>query len=85
MYVCIFIHLCIYICLCMYIYLFIFFTNTLLSPPTPSSPPPCSEMPNYDVLIPVLLKEGIDQLPNHCKLTPGEQPMGSRGSEQELV
>ncbi|XP_047444679.1 DNA ligase 1 [Mugil cephalus] len=29
------------------------------------------EMPNYDVLVPVLLKEGIDQLPNHCKLTPG--------------
>ncbi|XP_073346560.1 DNA ligase 1 [Pagrus major] len=29
------------------------------------------EMPNYDVLLPVLLKEGIDQLPNHCKLTPG--------------
>lgn len=29
------------------------------------------EMPNYNVLIPVLLKEGIDQLPNHCKLTPG--------------
>ncbi|XP_040000412.1 LOW QUALITY PROTEIN: DNA ligase 1 [Xiphias gladius] len=29
------------------------------------------EMPNYDILIPVLQKEGIDQLPNHCKLTPG--------------
>uniref|UniRef100_A0AAQ5Y3M3 DNA ligase n=1 Tax=Amphiprion ocellaris TaxID=80972 RepID=A0AAQ5Y3M3_AMPOC len=28
-------------------------------------------MPNFDVLIPVLLKEGIDQLPCHCKLTPG--------------
>lgn len=39
-----------------------------------------SEMPNYDVLIPVLLKEGIDQLPNHCKLTPGKQPVGNPGT-----
>ncbi|XP_051552827.1 DNA ligase 1-like isoform X2 [Myxocyprinus asiaticus] len=29
------------------------------------------EMPNYDAIIRVILKEGIDKLPKHCKLTPG--------------
>ncbi|XP_029441067.1 DNA ligase 1 [Rhinatrema bivittatum] len=29
------------------------------------------ELPNYDVVIPVLLQHGIESLPSHCRLTPG--------------
>ncbi|XP_035217523.1 DNA ligase 1-like [Stegodyphus dumicola] len=29
------------------------------------------ECPNYDLIIPVMLKEGINALPTHCHITPG--------------
>ena len=30
-----------------------------------------SELPSYDIIIPILLKNGVDGLREHCKLTPG--------------
>jgi len=30
-----------------------------------------SELPSYDIIVPVLLKHGVDGLREHCKLTPG--------------
>jgi DNA ligase-1 len=30
-----------------------------------------AEVPNYDVIIPILLKDGIEELPKKCFLTPG--------------
>ncbi|KAJ7313838.1 hypothetical protein JRQ81_005581 [Phrynocephalus forsythii] len=29
------------------------------------------ELPNYDVIVPVLLEHGVESLPQHCKITPG--------------
>jgi len=31
----------------------------------------CSECPNYNLIIPVLLESGVNALPTKCKLTPG--------------
>lgn len=56
--------------------MFISFTN-IVAP---------SEMPSYDAIIPVLMKEGIDELPNHCKLTPGtEQSQLAQFSHQKNI
>jgi DNA ligase-1 len=30
-----------------------------------------SELPNYDIIIPALLKGGVDGLKENCRLTPG--------------
>ena len=32
-----------------------------------------SEIPNYDKIVPVLLKHGVEKLADYCKLTPGNQ------------
>ena len=37
-----------------------------------SSLSPYSELPSYDAVIPALLKHGVQELPNQCKLTPGQ-------------
>jgi DNA ligase-1 len=33
--------------------------------------PRCSEIPNYDMVVPALLESGIDGCRQKCKLTPG--------------
>lgn len=33
---------------------------------------PHSELPSYDAVIPALLQYGVQELPNKCKLTPGQ-------------
>lgn len=30
-----------------------------------------SECPNYNLIVPVLLQDGVKALPEHCKITPG--------------
>lgn len=31
----------------------------------------CSECPNYNLIVPILLEKGLRALPEHCKITPG--------------
>jgi DNA ligase-1 len=45
--------------------------NFHLSLPSTRRTRSASELPNYDLVIPALLEDGIERLQDHCKLTPG--------------
>lgn len=44
-----------------------------------------SELPNYDLVIPALMKGGIEGMRENCKLTPGESTSNYRQARAHLA